>query len=425
MMTNNCLDVLSLSKLYRVYRKNFSPLSWATDTLKQLACREIPKSKRPVREILALNNVSFSVKQGESLGVIGPNGAGKSTLLKIMARVTFPTGGRVLGRGRVVPLLEIGTGFSKELSPVENIYLSGALFGIPEGMIKSRMDKILDWAELGDYADMAVARLSSGMYMRLAFSVAVNLEPDILLADEILSVGDMAFKSRCEERLKELTKNGMTLLLVSHDMQAISQMTSRAIFLSQGSLIADGEPDNIIQQYEQYSVQQARTRIITNDEKVASNEYCSILEPAITSADRTVKGILTINEDSWLKVPFEVFEAHLRYTVNIDLYHHGIVLFGTRGMPIQADRVGMYVAWIKIPAQLLVDDVYVINISVMCEDDGIWHVAKMSNAISVPLLDPEDRFQKLREIGLKIPRNWVIDPRLHTEYEYIGQMETV
>lgn len=396
-----------------------------TDGLKQCVSREIPKSKRPVREILALNNVGFKVSEGESLGVIGPNGAGKSTLLKILARVTFPTGGKVIGRGRVVPLLEIGTGFSKDLSPVENIYLSGALFGIPESLIKTRMDKILDWAELGDYADIAVARLSSGMYMRLAFSVAVNLEPDILLADEILSVGDMSFKSRCEERLKELTREGMTLLLVSHDMQAISQMTTRAIFLSQGQLIADGDPDNVIQQYEQYAIQQARTRILTSDEKMTSNEYCSILEPAITSSDRTVKGILTINEEAWLKIPFEVFEAHLRYTVNIDVYHNGIIIFGTRGLPIQADKTGLYTAWVKIPAKLLVDDVYVVNISVMCEDDGVWHVAKLSNAISIPLLDPEDRFQKLREIGLKIPRNWVIDPRLHMEYEYIGQPETI
>lgn len=422
-MTSPCLDVQSLSKLYRVYRKNISPLTWAADTLRQSMQHKVVKSRRPVREILALNKVSFRINEGEAVGIIGPNGAGKSTLLKILARVSFPTDGCIRGRGRVVPLLEIGTGFSKELSPVENIYLSGALFGIPESLIKARMERILDWAELGDYADIAVARLSSGMYMRLAFSVAVNLEPDILLADEILSVGDMSFRARCEERLKELTREGMTLLLVSHDMQAISQMTSRSIFLSQGNLIADGSSEDVIRDYEQYAMQQSHTRVVTNAENIASNEYCAIHAPAITSADRTLKGLLAINEAAWLKIPFEVFEAHLNYTVNIDFYNKGTAVFGTRGFPMRADATGMHTAWIKIPANLLVDDIYVVNISVMCEDDGVWHIAKLSNAISIPFLDPEDRFQKLREMGIKIPRNWLVDPRLHIEYEYNRQQE--
>lgn len=418
-MSDYCLDVDSVSKLYRIYKVQGNRLVrlWAKASAR---LRGKKAADRPAREVLALDEVSFKVRTGEALGIIGPNGAGKSTLLKILARVTFPTRGSVRGRGRVVPLLEVGTAFSRDLSARENAFLSGALFGIPEAVIRRRMDTILAWAELERFADVPVARLSSGMYVRLAFSVAVNLEPDILLADEILSVGDLKFRNRCEERIKELAGQGMTLLLVSHDMQAIRQIADRVLFLAQGRIVDQGAPEEMISAYEQHAVQQSRVRQVSRDESMARNDYAMIHQPEITSYDKHIKRVLSTNEDFWLKVPFDIYQAGLMYTVNADVYHRGIVIFGSRPAPFVAERTGLHACWIKVPGRLLTDDTYTVNLSIFCFDGSQWQSAKLHNAISISMIDPEDRFQKLREYGLPAPKHWVSDPRLEVEYEYLG-----
>lgn len=421
-MSEYCLDVDSLSKLYRVYKIRDNPFSRLWKKVKHQVRGQKLVGYRPVREVLALDDVSFKIQHGEAVGIIGPNGAGKSTLLKILARVSFPTKGTVRGRGRVIPLLEAGTGFNKNLTARENIFLSGAMFGIPDAVIRRRMDTILEWAEVERFADMPLGKFSSGMYIRLAFSVAINLEPDILLADEILSVGDLKFQGRCKERIAELSKRGMTLLFVSHDMQAIREITGRVLFFVQGRLIDHGDPEEMIVAYEQYAMQQTRVRRITRDETMARNEFTMIHQPEATSLDKDVKGILSINEDFWIKIPFDVYQRGLKYAVNIDLYHRGIVILGTRTTPFTAERDGLYVCWVKIPARLLVDDVYTVNISVFCQEDDHWHVAKLHNAINLTLVDPEDRFYRIREYGLPSPKHWVVDPRLEVEYEYVAEL---
>jgi lipopolysaccharide transport system ATP-binding protein len=414
------LEADSVSKLYRIYKPQGSFLyRFSRNAYDRIRGRGAGKP-RPAREILALDRVSFKTRSGEALGIIGPNGAGKSTLLKILARVSFPTRGRVRGRGRLIPLLELGTAFNKDLTARENIFLNGALFGIPVAAIRKRLDAILEWAELERFADIPVMKFSSGMYIRLAFSVAVNLEPDILLADEILSVGDLKFRSRCEERILELLKQGMTLLLVSHDMEAIRRIAGRVLFLAQGKLVDEGDPEEMITAYEQYATKQSRVRKTSREEVMSRNEYATIHKPEITSARRETKGIVSINEDFWLKIPFDVHCAGLEYAVNVDIYHRGIVVFGTRPEPFTAERTGLYLCWVKIPARLMIDDVYTANLSVFCRDGGRWHTAKLGNAISIPTMDPEDRFQKLRHHGLSPPKHWVADPRFVVEYEYDG-----
>jgi len=203
--------------------------------------------------IWALQDVSFEIRGGESVGIIGHNGAGKSTLLKLLSRITKPTRGRAAIYGRLGSLLEVGTGFSYELTGRENLYLSGAILGMSKAEIARKFDQIVAFAELEQFIDTPVKHYSSGMYVRLAFAVAAHLEPDVLLIDEVLSVGDLAFQRKCMEYAKRLQEQHTTMLFVSHNMFAIKAMCNRVIYIASGQVRFDGTPEEAIQLYEQES----------------------------------------------------------------------------------------------------------------------------------------------------------------------------
>lgn len=203
-----------------------------------------------VEEYWALKDVSFEVQQGEVLGIIGRNGAGKSTLLKILSRITDPTLGRVILRGRVASLLEVGTGFHPELSGRENIYLNGAILGMNRAEIRKKLDEIVAFAEVEGFLDTPVKRYSSGMHVRLAFAVAAHLDPEILIIDEVLAVGDAEFQKKCLGKINEVSRReGRTVLFVSHNMGAITQLTERAILLSRGCLSRSGQSQSVAEAY--------------------------------------------------------------------------------------------------------------------------------------------------------------------------------
>jgi lipopolysaccharide transport system ATP-binding protein len=199
--------------------------------------------------ILALNDVSFEVKRGEVLGIIGSNGAGKSTLLKILSEVTAPTKGKVKIRGRVASLLEVGTGFHPELTGRENVYLNGAILGMTKKEIDGKFDEIVSFAELDKFIDTPVKRYSSGMYVRLAFAVAAHLEPEILIVDEVLAVGDAQFQKKCLGKMGDVSKEGRTVLFVSHNMAAVQQLCQKGIVLSKGQLIYSGAAMDAVDKY--------------------------------------------------------------------------------------------------------------------------------------------------------------------------------
>jgi lipopolysaccharide transport system ATP-binding protein len=199
--------------------------------------------------IWSLRDVSFDVMEGEVLGIVGRNGAGKSTLLKVLSRVTVPSAGEVEIFGRVGSLLEVGTGFHLELTGRENIYLSGAILGMSKPEIESKFDAIVSFAETEQFIDTPVKRYSSGMYLRLAFAVAAHLEPEVLLLDEVLAVGDAGFQAKCLSRIRELRDCGATILLVSHNMASVLSFCTRALWLEKGELRAQGEPETVVQQY--------------------------------------------------------------------------------------------------------------------------------------------------------------------------------
>ena len=204
---------------------------------------------REIEEFWALKDVSFEVKQGEVLGIIGRNGAGKSTLLKVLSRITEPTEGRVTLRGRVASLLEVGTGFHPELTGRENIFLNGAILGMARAEIKRKFDEIVAFAEVEKFLDTPVKRYSSGMYVRLAFAVAAHLEPEILVVDEVLAVGDAEFQKKCLGKMQDVSRGGRTVLFVSHNMAAISSLCQNVILLKEGVNFADGPTQIVLQNY--------------------------------------------------------------------------------------------------------------------------------------------------------------------------------
>ena len=214
-------------------------------------------NRKSVEEFWALKDVSFEIKQGEAVGIIGRNGAGKSTLLKLLSRITEPTTGRVRLRGRVASLLEVGTGFHPELTGRENIFLNGAILGMRREEIKKKFDEIVDFAEVEKFLDTPVKHYSSGMYMRLAFAVAAHLEPEILIVDEVLAVGDAQFQKKCLGKMQDVSKKeGRTVLFVSHNMSAISELTQRCVYLETGKIKAAGPTPAMVQQYLSFAVGQ-------------------------------------------------------------------------------------------------------------------------------------------------------------------------
>lgn len=196
-----------------------------------------------------LKNVSFSVEQGEAIGLIGVNGCGKSTMLKLIARIIYPNEGQIQVNGRVSSLIELGAGFHPDMTGRENIYTNASIFGLTRDEIETRLENIIAFSELGDAIDTPVRTYSSGMYMRLAFSVAIHVDADILLIDEILAVGDAAFQDKCFARLKEIKANGTTIVIVSHSLGQIEEICDRSIWLCQGEIMAQGIPQKIHEQY--------------------------------------------------------------------------------------------------------------------------------------------------------------------------------
>ena len=255
-MSKPIISVENLSKAYYLGRR-FDRNQTFRDAIVQMAktpMRRLRERSGPARDsadaFWALRNVSFDVQRGEVLGLVGRNGAGKSTLLKVLSRITEPTEGRAVLRGRVASLLEVGTGFHPELSGRENIYLNGSILGMSHSEIKTKFDQIVAFSEIEQFLDTPVKRYSSGMYVRLAFAVAAHLEPEILIVDEVLAVGDARFQKRCLGKMQEVARGqGRTVLFVSHNMQAISTLTTRCVLMKQGQVHAVGPTADIIGDY--------------------------------------------------------------------------------------------------------------------------------------------------------------------------------
>ncbi len=245
-MNDIAIKVDDVSKMYKLYDK-------PSDRLKEAL--GLSRKKR-YKEHYALHNVSFDVKRGETVGIIGTNGSGKSTILKIITGVLEPTGGKVTINGRISALLELGAGFNMEYTGLENVYLNGTMIGFTKEQIDSKLENILSFADIGDFVNQPVKTYSSGMFVRLAFAVAINIEPEILIVDEALSVGDVFFQAKCYKKFEEFKEQGKTVLFVSHDLSSVSKYCDRVILLNQGVKVAEGKPKEMVNLYKKIMVKQ-------------------------------------------------------------------------------------------------------------------------------------------------------------------------
>ena len=261
-MTNTAIKVSHLTKIYKLYDKPIDRLKESLHPLK----------KQYHKDFYALNDVSFEIKKGETVGIIGKNGAGKSTLLKIITGVLTPSSGHVHVNGRIASLLELGAGFNPEYTGIENIYLQGTLMGYSHQEMETKIDEILAFADIGDFVHQPVKSYSSGMYARLAFSVAINVEPDILIVDEALSVGDMFFVEKCITKMNQIiTKNKSTLIFVSHDLTTIRRSVGRVIWFENGSIKEDGNALKVLDSYA-YNSCNSKEKVV-NDLSIIQSEY--------------------------------------------------------------------------------------------------------------------------------------------------------
>jgi lipopolysaccharide transport system ATP-binding protein len=318
------------------------------------------RHNRETQELFwALKNVSFDVKEGEVVGIIGRNGAGKSTLLKLLSRITEPTTGRILLRGRVASLLEVGTGFHAELTGRENIFLNGAILGMRRRDIHRRFDEIVAFAENERFLDTPVKRYSSGMYVRLAFAVAAHLEPDILVVDEVLAVGDAAFQKKCLARMDDVARNGKTVLLISHNMLSIESLCSRVLWLHSGEIKQEGPANDVVEQYLRTSFSALSQRLWNDAASAPGNDAVRLHCARIRPRDGLAGEALNVARAFAMEFEFWNFKPGACLYLSVRLYNaHGLLIFETSpvhevqwlGRPFPAGR---YRFTCQVPGDLL------------------------------------------------------------------------
>jgi lipopolysaccharide transport system ATP-binding protein len=359
----------NLSKRYRIgkrvdpsrsrvdaVRMLLSPFAYLASTLREPSEEET---------LWALKDVSFTVKSGEALGMIGPNGAGKSTLLKILARITEPTSGRAILDGRVGSLLEVGTGFHPELTGRENIYLSGAILGMKRVEIDRKFDEIVAFAETERFLDTPVKRYSSGMYVRLAFAVAAHLEPEILLVDEVLAVGDAAFQKKCLGKMGDVTSQGRTVLFVSHNMVAVQNLCSRAIWLDHGGIVRQGEANQVVTQYLAAGNQSVSEQFWPDMAHAPGNDRVRIRRVRVHPQDGSPNDPITMDTPVFIEVEYWNLLSNQAISSCLHFYTEQMVVAFTSSptdsdaeLALRAKPVGLYREVCIIPGNLLNSGLY-------------------------------------------------------------------
>jgi len=345
------------------------------------------------RELWALRDINLEVRDGERVGIIGQNGAGKSTLLKIFSRITKPTNGRARIYGRVGSLLEVGTGFHSELSGRENIFLSGAIMGMKRREIKQRFDEIVAFAETEEFLDTPVKHYSSGMYMRLAFAVAAHLEPEILIVDEVLAVGDIAFQKKCLNKMRDVSQSGRTVLFVSHDMSAIARICERAIALNHGKVVSEGAANDVISQYLSASWGASAERNFAVEAEQYKNENVRLKKVRIVDGDGKPSAAFDIRHRIGIEATYEVLRPGQIILPNYQIYNQGRVhVFTIQDVSDEWKRrekeKGEYTSTAWIPGNLMAEGNFLVNVAM------VTYLPKMTvhfnalEAVSFSVFDP-------------------------------------
>jgi len=345
------------------------------------------------QEFWALKDLSFEIKRGEVVGIIGRNGAGKSTLLKILSRITEPTAGFAEIHGRVSSLLEVGTGFHHELSGRDNIYLNAAILGMKKGDIERKFDEIVSFAEVEKFIDTPVKHYSSGMYLRLAFAVAAHLEPEILIVDEVLAVGDAQFQKKCLNKMRDVSKHGRTILFVSHNMQAVTRLCDRVILLSQGSLLQDGPSDEVVGSYlnSGLGTSAAREWELPN---APGNDVVRLLAVRVRSKDGQVTDAVDIRQPVGIEMEYEVLKPGYVLVSDVGLTNQdGICAFYTLDCDPYWHRqprpTGHYTSTAWIPGNYLAEGTLIVQANISTFAPYICHVEE-DDAVAFHVIDTLD-----------------------------------
>jgi len=360
-----------------------------------------------IERFWALKDVSFELRQGERLGIIGRNGAGKSTLLKILSRITDPTSGRVAIKGRVASLLEVGTGFHPELTGRENIFLNGAILGMARSEIRRKFDEIVAFAEIERFLDTPVKRYSSGMYVRLAFSVAAHLETEILIVDEVLAVGDLHFQKKCLGRMQEVAGSGRAVLFVSHNMATITSLCTRCMLLDFGRLLEDGRPSDVILKYygRGGSVSPAALDL-TASEKQVGDAHARLMSAAIQDVNGRTIYEPELGQPIVVTMRYRILDAaRLKSVPNFHFYRaDGTCAFVAGAPNVEISEPGEYIAACRIPSHFLNDGSYFVGFA-LTSFSNVGHAVHFfeQSALCFNVRDPMDSVGRRHGYGGPIP----------------------
>jgi lipopolysaccharide transport system ATP-binding protein len=424
-MSDIAIRVENLSKMYRIGAlQRTARYATLRESLVEMVSAPFKSLSRPAQteELWALKDVSFEVKHGEVVGIIGRNGAGKSTLLKLLARITKPTSGRAEIYGRVGSLLEVGTGFHPELTGRENIYMNGAILGMTKDEIRRKFDEIVAFSEIEEFLDTPVKRYSSGMSVRLAFSVAAHLEPEILIVDEVLAVGDAAFQKKCMGKMGDVSQQGRTVLFVSHNMPAVTRLCQTGIVLNHGRSVFQGNVDDAISYYvDSMEGMQAATQIDgRNVFPPAPDLPAQILELAVKNPQGKITSLVEYQD------PFDVFfKLHVRdpkrgYYAFLTLFDSiGNRLIFTSDTDLEPSLIaekqaGVYQYKATFPAKFLKPGTYFLSASISRQ--GAGRVDKKEFALKIEVED--SRSWRAQNNGYR--NNTVIAPEIPWELEQLS-----
>ena len=424
-MSDTAICVENLSKNYRIGKLSNgkdgqgnlsrlikSPFSYLASTLSHASADEI---------LWALKDVSFEVNHGEVVGIIGRNGAGKSTLLKILSRITEPTSGRAWVNGRVGSLLEVGTGFHPELTGRENIYLSGAILGMKREEIDRKFDDIVEFAETEKFLNTPVKRYSSGMYVRLAFAVAAHLEPEILLVDEVLAVGDAAFQKKCLGKMGDVATHGRTILFVSHNMIAIQNLCERTIWLNDGIIEAEGPSEVVIPKYLSKSFAASTEQIWEDAEAAPGNSKVRLRRVCVRPENGSPNDPLTMESPFRVEVDFCNLVPDANLHITLHFYNEQQVIAFSSGS-IETDDltregklpVGVFRSICHLPENLLNSGKYRVALLVLENTNRVTY--RIDDALAFDVIETEKR-----------PGTWygkepgVVRPKLPWTTEWVGE----
>lgn len=374
------ITVENVGKRYRIGRSQaqYSTLRESVVEAVRSPLKKLGRNNGPADFVWAVEDVSFEINAGEVVGLIGRNGAGKSTLLKMLSRITEPTRGRILLYGRVGSLLEVGTGFHLELTGRENIYLNGAILGMSRHEIVRKFDEIVSFAEVEKFIDTPVKHYSSGMYLRLAFAVAAQLEPEILLVDEVLAVGDARFQRKCLDKMQDVGKQGHTVLFVSHNMSAITRLCPRTILLDQGRVLSDGPSHLVASEYLSGSLGTTAVREWTDSSNAPGDHIARLRAVRVRSETGEITDVADISKPLAIEMEFDVLQDGHVLVPNYHFFNeHGVYVFLAADTdPTWRNRPrpqGRYVSTAWVPGNLLAECTMMVGAAVTTPEPEVIH----------------------------------------------------